>query len=220
LTVQPPLSRTPLYLPARIVPARKLQRALIGLQLLGLVVLAYAMSKPFAGDWQARAAQQPIGFSLLVGVLVILLLAVAAALAISLLRLLPGSPLSHVTLTWSGCAIRRPFGRRQFEWSGLGRFSAVAAPHDHEQNFIVALERSDEAADHSDKDRYRRAVFRLRSDPYCDHNDADLLAHWLNEVRAAVSGKAPADVAFFVPAALARNIIPEPAKMNPLADRR
>jgi hypothetical protein len=217
--MEPPLSRTPLYLPVRLTPRRKLQHAMIGLQALGLLLLAYAMSKPFEGDWRSRAAEGPIAFDLLIGVLVILLLAVAATLAVSLLRLVPGSPFSHVTLTRTECTIRRPFGRRHFEWSALGRFAAVTAPHDYEQTFIVAPHRNDEAGIQSDQDRYRRAAFRLRSDPYCSHNDADLLAGWLNEVRSAVSGGVPRDVAFFVPAALARNIIPEPAKMNSPSDR-
>ena len=135
--------------------------------------------------------------------------------AVSLLRLLPGSPFSHVRLSWSSIAIRGPLGTREFGWAELGRFAAVTAPNDYEVNYIVAGPAGQDAAATDDRDRYRRAVFRLRSDPYCSHNEAALLANWLSEVRSAVAGKTPGDVAFFAPQALSGNLMSEPGRRPP-----
>jgi hypothetical protein len=206
--MEPPLSRTPIYLPVRIVPARRAQYFLIALQVLGLGILGYTIARQFTGDWQVRATQSPIIFGLFTAFLVLAVLAVLSTLAAALLRLVPESPYFHVALTWESIAVRSVFRTRRFAWSELGRFTVVTAPNDNEINLIVAAAPGDEAGIRSDKDRYRRARFRLRSDPYCNPTDAELLARWLNEIRSAVAGRLPADVAFFAPLALTANLLP------------
>jgi hypothetical protein len=213
-----PLHPKPLYLPLRLVPRRRVQRVAVLLQAIGLALLAFAFSKPFSGDWQTRAADEPVAFVLLIGVLSLAVLAVAGVLLVSLLRLLPGSPLSHVHLTWPSVAVRGPFGTRTFAWTALGRFAVVTSPNDFEVNYIVATRPEDDWALSTDRDRYRRAVFRLRSDPYCTPIEAELLAHWLNEVRSAVGGRPQSDVAFFAPRPLAANLVAE-ADLGQAADR-
>lgn len=209
-----PLNPKPLYLPLRIVPRRKVQRVVIVLQACGLALLAIALTKPFSGDWQTRAQDGPVGFYLVIGVLVLALLGVAWMLLTSILRLLPGSPLSYVLLTWPSIVVRGPFGTRHFAWTELGRFAVVTAPDDYEANYIVAARPEQEPGIGNDRERYRRAVFRLRSDPYCSPNEADVLARWLNEVRSAVTGRAPGDVAFFAPQALSANLTAEPERRD------
>jgi hypothetical protein len=213
-----PLHPKPLYLPLRIVSRRRVQSVVVGLQIIGLALLAIALSRPFAGDWQSRASAEPVTFGLLIGVLLLMILGVGWMVAVSLLHLLPGSPLSHVLLTWSAIAVRGPFGTRTFAWTELGRFAVVTLPHDHEVTCIVASRPEDESAATDDRDRYRRAAFRLRSDPYCSPTEAEILARWLNEVRSAVAGRPPAEVAFFAPRALAANLVAEP-ELRRAADR-
>lgn len=205
-----PLSPKPVYLPLRLVPRRKAQYAAIALQAFGLVLLAIAFSKPFEGHWQSRAKEEPVIFGLLIGVLLLAMVAVAWMLAVSVFRLLPRSPLSHVRLTWPSVAVRGPFGTRQFAWSELGRFAVVTAPNDYEVNYIVAVSADRDAGITDDRERYRHAAFRLRCDPYCSPTEAEILAGWLNEVRSAVAGRAPVDIAFFAPLALSGNLIFEP----------
>jgi YD repeat-containing protein len=199
-------SPKPVYLPLRIVPRRRVQYTALGLQVLGLALLLVAASRPFSGDWQLRAGAEPIAFGLLVSVLTLAVLGVGWTIAMSLFRLLPASPLSHVQLTWPTIAIRSPLGPRQFTWDELGRFTVVTAPNDYEATYIVAGRSNQDAGVSSDRGRYRHAVFRLRSDAYCGTTEAEILARWLNEIQSAVAGRTPGDIAFFAPTALSGNV--------------
>ncbi|HVT50555.1 MAG TPA: hypothetical protein VHE77_03235 [Dongiaceae bacterium] len=193
-------------LPLRFVPGRKLQAFTLLIYVFGAGMLVWSMLFEFSRRNDPVLHLSPMNELLSWIFMLAFFFGVLGGLAAAILRLMPGSPLFHLALAPDAITIRRLLKAERFSWAELGAFRRVTLPDDNEVTCIVAMAPGREAAD--DKDRYRRAVFRLRSDPYTSR--AEDLAEWLNMIRKTMTERTGAAPEIEVPPVFVRQVIGTP----------
>jgi hypothetical protein len=190
-------------LPLRFVPGRTIQSFTILLYLFGAGMLVWSMLYEYGRRNDPGQQFSPMIELFSWIFMLAFLLGVLGGLAVAILCLMPGSPLYHLALAPDAITIRRLLRAERFSWAELGAFRPVTLPDDNEVTCIVAMTPGRDAAD--DKDCYRRAVFRLRSDPYTSR--AEDLAEWLNMIRKTMTERTGAAPEIEVPPVFLRQVV-------------
>lgn len=188
------MEQTSFTLPIRLLPRKGSQLFLIvffifftGFAIVWITIAAgstwFSDSGPVGGMWQFNLFPL-VGFIFLgVG---------AWQLAITIAKVLPGSPYHHLEVSSEGLLIRTMRRKQQFGWNQLSPFDVSVQDRQdkdgdtHYDYYVVALPAADAAKLADEHERYDRAVLRIDADEFGADDasvDAADLSSWLNKVR-------------------------------------
>jgi hypothetical protein len=195
-------------LPLRLLPRRGGQVFKIAFFLFffGFAILWTVMASSVL--FQAPAGNEPVpGFRYIFPAFGLPFMIVGLlGLAVSIAKLLPGSPYYYVEVAPDGVAVRKASKIRRFAWSELSTFSVSVKVRRGKGGttttyWVVALRPADAARATDDNERYNRSILQIDAGEY-GAGDADMaasaLVDWLNALQAeavAHPGRLPSDTA-------------------------
>jgi hypothetical protein len=219
-------------LPLRIIPTKDSQALPIvySLLFLGFVGLFARSHNPLI----LVERNDPAGYLFLLLFAVFSLIPIAG-LAVSVIKLLPGSPYYYLEIAPRGIAIRQGFKTKRFAWSELSPFSVHTEVVTRRRKYggtstttyyyVVAVPAADAALLQDSSKRDSHAIFRILADEYGAgdaEEDASTLAVWLTEIRSnalANSNRATAKVS--VPLEFRGTVIAAAVRLaSPLATKK
>jgi hypothetical protein len=189
------MNELPKNLPLRLVPRKGGQVGTIVVLLVFMGIAGFIIAQ-FA-PWELMAAKRPIGYGILLFFSIFFLIPLFWIVT-AVLKLLPGSPYYYLEIAPSGVVLRAGFRSKRFAWEELSPFTVhleVQTSRDKNGNqtrteyyYVTAMRAADEALLQDKGRRLGSAAFKMLPDEYGaagKEADAEAMAQWLSEIRAA-----------------------------------